>query len=373
MEKVAEKSVYCPEKISFWVGAIAILSGLALSIMSWLGVCTEACLEGHKYRIFGMPFEMVGFIYFPALAAAYFSSYSFSRMRVITSMILAAGLGAELLFILIQKYSIGQWCPLCLGIASTILIASVAYSSGYLINFQRLLDQGQRLEIKNALKHAGITFLAFVLGFFSSLIGVSKQNDLQLASTNLEQNLAFGNKDSNIEVFIFTSWGCPACHRLEPLLSKTIEPLFKDSKVIFIDHISDTKTLNFSPYNFSFMIYEKPHYFQLRKMMRTLGAKTDTPTEEEIEVESSKLGVHYRELDYSQVDLGIDYFKQLSNIYEISSLPTAVIVNSTTRKFKKLSGTADITTQKIQKAIEELKAETADNTLRANEEVNYRA
>lgn len=342
----------------FGIGALAIVSGLVLTILSWLGTCTEACEEGHSYRIFGLTFETLGLVYFAVLAIAYLFSRKSDTIALVAGILLAAGLGAEILFLLIQKYALKHWCPICLGIAASLLIASIIFTVEYIIKLQNLLKQGKRQEISKKLIRAVICMAALFAGFALSFVGISKNDSLVLASTNLQQKIAFGKPDSKIEIYLFTSWECPACKKLEPTLAKVIPPLLDTSKVIFIDHISDEKTLNFSPFNLSFMLYNKPEYLELRKMLRDIAQTTDEPTDSQIEKETKKLEVSFREVNYADVDMAVDYFKALSTKYEISSLPAAVIVDTTTNNYKKIKGTAEVTLAGINQAIKDVETPT---------------
>lgn len=338
----------------YWLGALAILGGLGLTILSWFGTCTEACEEGHKYRIFGLPFETIGLIYFPLLALAYTFARKSKTIALITGIILAAGLGAEILFILIQRYALYHWCPICLGIAATIALTTIVFAIDYILNLQILLKQGKRQEITSMLKRAVICISALIVGFTASFTGVSKVDGIHVAENNLKKDMVFGKADSNTEIYLFTSWTCPACQKLEPKLIMTIPALMEQSKVIFVDHISDVKTLNFIPYNLAFIMHNKAQYLDMRVMLRDLAKSTDTPTDRQVKKAAGNLSVKFNGVSYADVDMAVDYFKSLSTKYDISSLPAVVIVNTTTNQFKKLSGTADVNKVSIQKAIEEL-------------------
>lgn len=347
-------------KVLYAIGGIAILAGFALTISSWLGTCTQACEEGHSYRLFGLHFETVGLLYFSILTILYASSLFIPRTALYANILLASGLGAEISFLLVQKYGMQQWCPICLGIAASILIAVIAGSIDYVMTTQRILKEGKRQEISQNLVHAVLCMAAISFGFALSFAGTSKVDNLLLAETTLQQQLAFGNPDSGIDVYVFTSWSCPACKKLEPNLHRLIKPLFKDDKVIFIDHISDNTTLNYCPFNLSFMLHEKKKYFDLRTKLRELADETETPTDNQIQDAVNSIDVEYKQLNYAEVDLCIDYFKMMSTKYNISRLPTVVIVNASSQKFKMLSGTSELNKAALQKTIEEVKQDTAE-------------
>lgn len=338
----------------YYLGWIAIGVGFVLTLLSWTGTCTEACEESHSYRIFGLSFESVGFLYFLLLSIGYALSPQSKPMALFTGIILAGGLGAEILFLLIQRYALHHWCPICLGIAASILVTAIMFTADYMLDLQFLLKQGKRNEISKTLLRAVVCLTAVFLGFLASFIGVTKIDDMAIEEESVQQKIAFGNKESPIEILLFTSWSCPACQKLEPSLVRIIPPLLERSKVIFVDHISDVKTLNMAPYNVSFMLHNKDKYFELRQVLHELAKTTDSPTDALVKQAAKKIDVKYQDVNYADADMTIDYFKSLSTKYDISSLPAAVIIDTKTNQHKKLSGTAQVTSENILKTIDEL-------------------
>lgn len=196
---------------------------------------------------------------------------------------------------------------------------------------------------------------ALVVGLLAAFLGTSKYDAMEAAENTIKENIVFGPKDSNVEVFLFTDWACPACRKLEPGLEKMSNGITKDARLYFIDHAIHPETLNFIPYHLSFMLNNKPQYFKLRDMLTSISEKTGTPTEEQVAAAASKLGVKYNELNYADVAMGIKYFKALGEKFKIEGTPTMVIVNTETKKGKKLTGNNEITAENIQQAISTLK------------------
>src|ERR1700733_15134326 len=108
----------------FILSSLAILSGLTLSIISWLRLCSDQCAATHNYRLYGMPIESFGLLFFPALTVCHFLSRKYEICSIIAGILIASAVGAELFFIDIQKREIGHWCPVCLSIAGCVIAAA---------------------------------------------------------------------------------------------------------------------------------------------------------------------------------------------------------------------------------------------------------
>ncbi|CCB86762.1 putative uncharacterized protein [Parachlamydia acanthamoebae UV-7] len=336
--------------LSFLIVSLALASGMILTIVSWLKLCSVECSEGHKYRLFGFPFEVLGGIFFVGTGIVHFLSWRNPKLTFLTALLLVGGLGAELYFILMQKYQIGVWCPVCLGIAASIGIAALALAVEYGIHFRKILKLGDRGEIMKNIWKGASTCAIFCIGFALAFFGTSKFNPLQAAEKSLKDNLAFGNQDSQVDVYIFTDWVCPACRHIEPRLEGIVQAAGEKAKIYFIDLAVHPETMNFTPYNMSFMVHNKPAYFKLRKMLENISQETGTPSQEQIETEMRKLGQKFVELNYADVDVGNKYFKKLEKQFSVNKTPTLVVVNSEAKKGKKLSG-GEITKENVLNSI----------------------
>lgn len=331
--------------ISPWpkrVVGLAILGGILLTIYHSLGLCSEQCSHGNKFQILGISFDMFGFLFFVPLAILFVMSY-ISCVEIM----FASALGAEIVFIGIQKFVIGTWCPVCLGIAICVAIGCIALVAERYIN-----SKDQKGKIMKNYWNLSALCLGFALAFF----GIVQTDEAAAAQNSIKESIAFGKTDSNIEVYVFTDWECPACRKLEPTLEQIMRSVSPIAKVTFVDYVVHPDTMNFIPYNLSFMVNDKKQYFQLRNVLTEISLKTGKPTEAEVEKGAAKIGVKFEELDYADVASGIDYFKQLSEKYKVKGTPTVVIVNITAKKGKKLSGLGEITEDGVNEAIKTMKS-----------------
>jgi protein-disulfide isomerase len=351
------------QKWLFWIIALAFCAGLILSIVSWLRICTGVCSESHNWRLFGLPFEVFGISYFAILLVMHRISLTSPGLSFYTGLMVAGGLGAEVKLIYIQKYDVGSWCPVCLSIAACIAAAALCFVIKYSFEVSSSIKQRNQGNIMtNVWK--GISGLSiFILGLLMTMIGALHFNPLDAAENTIKESLAFGNKDSPIEIYLFTDWACPACRQLEPELEKMFPDIIKQGRFTFVDHAVHTETLNYSPYNVSFMIKNKPQYLKLRRALTELSQETDAPTDEQIEKLAEKENTKYQQLHFSDIALSQKYFKQLAKQFKVSKTPTLVIINRETKKGKKLIG-PEITEDNILKAVESLHtdSESAKNS-----------
>lgn len=260
-------------------------------------------------------------------------------------------LGAEVVFIYVQKYKIGSWCPVCLSIAAALTVAALAYLYGYYKDFKLSLENPDRGPIMINF-YKGLTGIGFFcLGFLAAFAGIAKHSPLQAAENSIKENIAFGNPDSKVEVYVFTDWSCPACRSIEPILEEMAPKVMKVARLTFVDNPIHPETLNFTPYNVSFMINNKDKYFQLRNALTTLSEDTKAPTDKQIEAIAAKAGAKYKQLSYSDVALANKYYSHLIKQLDVEGTPTVVVVNKETQKGKKLPGAQKITEENVMKAI----------------------
>jgi thiol-disulfide isomerase/thioredoxin/uncharacterized membrane protein len=347
------------KKITFYIVSLAILAGLILSVVSWLRICSEECAETHNYRLLGFPFEYIGLTFFPLVGILHLFSRNSQNLRYLVALLLVGALGAEAMLVLVQKYMIKSWCPVCLSIATCIFIAVLALFADYVVNIKTPLKQKiNGVHMSNMLKGSATAFV-FLLGFLTVFFGISKMDPLSAEENSVKQKIAFGTTESPISMYLFTDWECPACRQLEPTLEKLSPKIMDKARFVFIDFPVHADTLNFTPYNLSFMIYNKPQYYSLRNMLTEVSKQTGNPTEAQITEATKKLGLKYKAVNYSEVALALKYFKQLANQFDITGTPTLVIVNIETKKGKKLAGVGEINETNILQAIELLKGKKA--------------
>lgn len=346
------------ERAKLWLyitGWVAWLGGMTFSVISYMGVCSEACGEAHNWRCFGCHFEMIGLLFFPLLAIFYAASRSSRLAALFASWMVAGAFGSEIWLIFVQKYKIGHWCPVCLSIATCIGIIALTMSISYLLDLITVLKQGNKGSVMKSI-WKGLSSLAVVgVGFFLAFIGVAKFNPLQAQEASIANAVIFGNLQSKIEVYVITDELCPACRAIEPALEKMSPNIMKLAKLVFVDYPLHDESVNLIPYNLSFMIHNKDKYFALRNALGELALKTSEPTEEQVRKAIASIGIRYKPLNYADVSIGIKYFKHLATEFDVHSTPTIVIINTANKKGKKLTGGKEITEANVLKAIAELK------------------
>jgi hypothetical protein len=337
---------------SYYLGWFAIIVGLGLTVVSYFNLCSTECLEAHNYRYFGMPFELVGFAFFGAMIILHLLSPFYRWATGLEGLMVAGALGTELMFILIQKFKIGTWCPICLSIAVSIVFIAI-FLSFQTYYKHRTYYQGQgRLTMSTMVKTV-LSTLAFSLGLFMAAIGVFKPEKSFATGSDTLGDPIFGNRDSKVEVYIVTDWFCPACKRMEPYLDTMYPDILPKASLIFVDKPIHPESMNFTPYNLSFMVRNKDKYIEIRKALSDLASKTKTPSQDEIEKSIKHLGIKYEPLNYSDVDSGVRFFQGIANTFDVSVTPTVVVANRKNLKAKKFTG-SDITRKNIMDTIDEL-------------------
>lgn len=332
---------------------LALAAGLTLSILSWIDVCTSACAEGHKYKIFGLSFAFVGVLFFAAVSILWVVSAHREVLLTALKLMIAAALGAELHFLYVQKFIIGKWCPLCLGIFACIATLAIVFSVDYLARLVRVIEQENRSEIMVYCANGVRALTALVVGFVVVFLGVSKPQSVYAEAVGAN-TLFFGSKNNPVEVYVFTDWFCPACRKVEPYIERHAPAIARKAKLYFIDVPIHEDSLNYTPYNLSFMLKEKTKYLKLRQKLEKLAMKDPTPEEAEVEKIAESVGTKYHQLDYAEVNQGIKYFQSLATKYDVEATPMVVIVNpKSSNKPVKLTGIKEIKKADFEKLIEE--------------------
>ncbi|MFZ2948269.1 MAG: thioredoxin domain-containing protein [Desulfuromonadaceae bacterium] len=321
---------------------LALLAGFGLSIAAQLKICS-ACSETAQYRILGVEFCWFGIGWFSVLMVLQLLKKPCILFSVIVPLALFASAGAEAHFIWIQKYEIGQWCPICLGIATAVFIACVAIVWNVLKN---LCVQG--ITMKSRPLCILIAALAFALGLGGSLLGT--QNVSQAA----EPDLFLGKRTSQTTVYVVSDWFCPACRKLEPDIDKMIPTLSKSVRLGFVDYPIHKETLNFTPYNLQFLTFEKEKYPALRMALAKVALKTKNPTFAEVQTAVAPLGVKIREINYADTLTGMQGNMAVYRGYNLKSTPSVVVTNTKTRRTKVLVGDKQISEAAIRGAIAEV-------------------
>lgn len=360
MNKTAISQVATPgfrfDTSAYFIAAVAIFAAIGLTIVSWLRLCADACLESHSYRLFGFTFEDVGIVFFPLLLLTHMLGRKIEILSFFTGCMLCSALGAEVMFIYLQKYVIGRWCPICLSIALSLAIAGFAYLYGFYHKSKSMIERKDRGLIMNNMFKGFAGTIAFVVGFILAFSGIGKHSELHAEEDAIKQQIAFGNPNSNMEVYIFTDWECPGCRSLESTWASTLPSILPKAKITFVDDPVHAATLNFTPYNLSFMVNNKSNYLALRRGLAELSENNKEPKDAQIAAIASANGTRFTELNYGDVAMANKYFGHLIRHFDVEGTPTVVIFNKQSKKSKKLEGTTEITQANIVKTLDTLSA-----------------
>lgn len=325
-----------------WLLWLVAVSGIILSIVSVLKICS-ACSETAAFTIFGMDFGWFGIGYFVLLAAllALRRWWTWADWMVITLLFSAAG--AEARFIWLQKYVIGQWCPICLWIATTVYLGCVV----------KLFETSGTRTFKGAgmkpyIKFSIIILALIAIGLTGAIFGVKKESEAA------ELDMFLGKTKSPTIVYFVSDWFCPGCRKLEPSIEKMFPEIARLAKVTFVDFPIHKETLNFTPFNLQFLYFEKDKYIPLRKALGDLALKTKNPTPEEVQAAVAHLGVKLRQVNYADILYGMQANLTVYRGFDIKSTPSVIVTNTKTKKTKIFVGDREITAQAIKAAIAEV-------------------
>ena len=336
----------------YWI-VVPLAAAWILSVMSWLGICSDGCEESHLYRFFGFPISPLGVGFFTVCGFAFLTRNRFRLSGFLIPVLLSGALGSEFVLVWIQKYVIGRWCPLCVGIALSVVTACVLTALERLPGVAVRIRGGERnLEMKRLAGKTALILFAFLAGIGGTAIGLKKPD--AIAAGLPVNSLAFGETESRTEVYIITDWFCPACRAAEPEILKGARKAMRQAKVVFVDYPVHPETFNFIPYNLSFIVREKAKYIEIREAMATLARKTKEPTPEDVQAAVSPLGVKYVPLNYVDVMAGMQYFNTLIKKFKVPGTPSVVVLESRTGKTKTLYGILEITSDNILKSVAEV-------------------
>ena len=315
----------------------AIITGLVLSLMDLLEICTDACSETAKYTIFGLNFGWFGLAFFSTVLVVLAVRNRLAIARLFLSLLLFGSAGAELHFIWLQKYEIGKWCPICLTIAATVYLGCGV-----------MLYEILRSEtVKNRFNRIAIMIVALVVGTITATFGVVRESQAAL-------DFYLGNEKSLVTVYFISDWFCPVCRKVEPRIAQIYSQVASDARVAFIDYPIHAETNNFTPYNLQFLAFEKEKYLKLRAALATLAMKTKTPTTEQVQELVAPLGVTLRQLNYADILYGLQTNLTTYRGFGVTATPSVVVTHSKTGRKKILVGDKQITLQAIQSALDEV-------------------
>lgn len=345
-------SPYKGQSVSYWIAALALIAGLALSVLSWAELCVEHCSANQDYRLFGLPFAITGMLFFTVLTSFHLLSPFYPLLSTFVGWMVALALGSEVYFIAVQKYQIGHWCPICLSIAFSLLITALALIGNYMYT---TLKQGTSGDTTmNKIKKTLTSLSLFVIGFLMAFAGVTKVDPLAAAVADMKSQLEMGTHGSPVEVYFVSDWFCPSCKKVEPRMEKIYAAVQSKVSFFFVDYPIHAKSMNFSPYNLAFLINDKAQYLKARHMLQTLAEQTDSPKEIDIIKQAKKEGLNFKELSFLDVKTGMQYFDDIVQKYELDATPILIVYNTKTNKYTKLEGTEGITEEKVLKAVDKI-------------------
>ena len=284
---------------------------------------------------------------------AFLTRNRFRFSGLLVPVLLSGALGSEIVLLWIQKYAIGRWCLLCVGIALSVVTACVLIALERLPGVAVRIRGGERnLEMKRLAGKTALILFAFLAGLGVTATGLKKPD--AVAAGLPVASFVFGDTGSSSEVYVVTDWFCPACRAAEPEILKGVRIAMRKTKVIFVDYPIHPETFNFIPYNMSFIVREKAKYFEIREAMAALARKTKEPTPEDVQAAVSPLGVKFVPLNYVDVMAGMQYFSTLVKKFKVPGTPSVVVLDSRTGKTKTLYGSAEITSDNILKTVAEV-------------------
>jgi hypothetical protein len=185
-----------------WAG---LATGLVLSISLAVGLCTEACKATYTWTIFGMKFPFFGIGFF-ALCLLLFHLRDRPAVRILFPAVIAGACGAEVSFLYVQHSVIQRWCPMCLAVALCVGVAGIALASGYVSGARKHFGS-ERGATMRVLSKGVFVAAIMAAGSYIAFLGMGSPPDVHANTLPV----AIGNMDSEIEVYVFTDWFCPAC------------------------------------------------------------------------------------------------------------------------------------------------------------------
>ncbi len=343
---VARSPLSYPAHVTTFLLLIAALTGLGLSIVSYIQYCLDACADTASFTLFGFDFGLFGILFFCGLTAVVILRHRLPLLATLCPLMLCAAAGAEAHFTWIQKYVIGSWCPLCLGIAAAVFAGLIIVCGEQL---RELQTKGGTMH--QYLRRAALGIAALAVGLSVSVVGV-KQETATAASSAMD--LYLGKTNSPVTVYFISDWFCPACRKAEKAIETMYPAVSRKARVTFIDYPIHPESNNFTPYNLQFLAHEKKQYLKLRGALAALSLKTKTPSPAEVQAAVQPYGVTLRQINYADVMYGMQFNLTTYRGFGVKGTPAVVVANGKTRKFSVLDGASAITREKVLAAIAEL-------------------
>jgi protein-disulfide isomerase len=325
-----------------WAG---LAMALVLSFFLAVGLCTEACKATYEWTIFGMKFPFFGIGFF-AFCLLLFHFRDRPVVRELFPAVIAGAWGAEFTFLYVQHSIIQRWCPMCLAVASCVWLAGIALVIDSFYDRKKQPGSGRGVTMRYLSR--GIILVALmVAGSYVAFVGLGDPT-----SSHAEPlPVALGNMSAEVEVYVITDWFCVACRKAEPDLERAYTNIMSRAKLVFVDMPIHAESMNFIPYNLSFLIREKERYLEIRKALLRLSQRTKEPTQEDVQNAVTPMGVTYRPLNYADVNAGVQYFQSVVKAFDVQGTPAMVVYNRKTKNIKVLNGISDLSYPNILMAV----------------------
>lgn len=322
-------------------GLLAV--ALAGSVLSDLGICSGACTDAEKYRLFGMHFSSVGipFLMMATIASLYRNSARWV-MRPAFDCLITGALGAEYFFVYVQKHIIGHYCPLCLVIAVAIAMAVVLRLCEVVMQKIAAPRTIYKRCVSTVL-HIGLLVCFAFWGLTLAIAGTSAPGDGKAASGSIRQDIWFaGPPIPNVEVYFVTDWFCDYCRKAEPAIDGMLSAVGKVARYTFIDDPIHRESLNFNPFNISLLLNDKAHYLDGRKALLDLATKTKSPSEEMVKSAFAQRGLNLRMADFATIVGLTDSTAAFLRANNVTMTPAIVVRNILTGERRTLTGIENI-------------------------------
>lgn len=339
---------------------------LGLSGLSATGLCMGGCSALSDYRLFGASFAVGGSIYAIMLLVGVFLSRRSRRASWTVDLMVAAGLGAEIYFVAIQKLVVKKWCPICLTIAAILIL--FAFMRGIKAYSQRdtsaLAGMSHGAWLLNLFGKALLIVIVAFAGFMVSIVSVGKKQvalsqramELESAATDMTRQVTallstadiwFGNTKSPIEIYIITDWYCNYCREIDPVVESVLSELGKVARYTWIDVAIHQESMNLIPYGLHFLLNDKPNYLKAREVMLGLTKDGKPVSDHKIRSSLEAAGIIAPQIEKGRVNILFVDGTMMCKAYGITQTPSIVIANTATGKHQILTGTAQITRESL--------------------------
>ncbi len=325
------------------VTVVILAFALILSYLSWWGICASACAAGHQYRLFGMTFEVAGVLFFTSALGLYCLSWIQRSVRYAYNAMIFSAVGAELKFLLVQSYVIGQWCPLCVTVASTVAALALLVSAEWILKLKGFVARKEGALIMKHVWRGLALIVAILIGFGAAHAGTYKLGTTKQERVIYQDSLSLGNSESPIDVYVYTDWICSSCQKASLHLEQHYGTLLTQTRLHFIDLPIHKPSLEFLPYNLGFLKNHKEHYLALRHHLLVMAQDEDMPTMEEISKLSERMGINFAPLSFKETQEGYKYFKKIAKQEKVAHTPIMILRNNVTGEELRLSGLDEIT------------------------------